>query len=122
MEGSKTNETISERAADQSPKAIQREANKTIEVELAAYLPMLDELEASEQEKLELLHSLYAIIRSFIDLGFRVDFSQQPCGQIEEKTGAALRSHIYSTHQELIENTQYAAAPSRDAAEEGVKA
>ncbi len=39
---------------------------------LARYLPELDDIEISEEQKLELLGILYSIMRSFVELGFDV--------------------------------------------------
>ena len=125
MENAKTKKKKSARAADQKVEGQERKATHIFEVDIAAYMPLLEDIEISDEDKLELLHSLYAIIRSFIDLGFRVETKLPPCGQVENdssKTSAALRSHIYSKHQTLIENTKNAAVSSSDAAQKGVDA
>ena len=125
MESTKTTNKKSVRATEQDIEGKERKFNQTIEVDLAAYIPLLEDIEVNDEDKLELLRSLYAIIRSFIDLGFAVDTKLESCGQIENqasKTRAALRSHIYSTHQTLIDKTKNAAASPPDAAQEGVDA
>lgn len=87
--------------------------------DLKAYMPLLEDVEISEEDKLELLRSLYAILKSFTKLGFQLDFSMPACGQGTDKTGAALSSHIYSQYQTDIQNKKNAAACSSDAAEKG---
>jgi len=92
---------------------------RAVKFDPSVYAPLLDDVEITDAEKLELLHSLYAILKSFIDLGFQLDFSMPACGQGTDKTGAALSTHIYSQYQTDIQNKKNAAACSSDAAGKG---
>nr|WP_321440413.1 hypothetical protein [uncultured Hyphomonas sp.] len=120
MEETKTTTPIPERAAGRPIEGLnQRKTTNTVSVDLHAYMPLLEDVEITDAEKLELLHSLYAIMKSFIDLGFQLDFSMPACGQGTDKTGAALSSHIYSQYQTDIQDKKNAAACSSDAAGKG---
>lgn len=92
-------------------------------VDLSVYMPLLQDMQVSDEDKIDLLHRLYAICMNFIDMGLGVEMHVPSCGQVESEcaeTGAELRSHIYSTHQELIQNINIAAATNHNAAGEGV--
>lgn len=101
----------------------QREFKNTVSVDLEAYMPLLEDTDISGDQKLELLQALYAIMASFVDLGFSLEAS--PCGK-PRKTGdpsaQALRDHVYSSHQNYIERFENAADRTCDVAGEGVEA
>jgi hypothetical protein len=101
----------------------QREFKNTVTVDLEAYMPLLEDTDISDDQKLELLRALYAIMASFVDLGFSLEAG--PCGK-PQKTGdsstRAVRDHVYSTHQNNIERFENAAHRACDAAGEGVEA
>ncbi|ATG48830.1 hypothetical protein CEW89_15390 [Celeribacter ethanolicus] len=46
-----------------------------------AYLPFFENEEISDQDKQELIEALWAIVVSFVDLGFGVHPVQHVCGQ-----------------------------------------
>jgi hypothetical protein len=63
--------------------------------EAGRYLPELDELEVSETQKLELLGTLWSIMRSFVELGFDVKICEQIfecCGVSAFDSSDALQS------------------------------
>lgn len=48
-----------------------------LELDPAKYLPMMEEFDMTEAQKIEMLQTLWEIIRAFVDIGFRMDI----CGQ-----------------------------------------
>lgn len=56
----------------------------TLSVDWAYYATLLDESDASDAEKQELLETLWSIVWTFIDLGFGVHPLQQACEQNSE--------------------------------------
>jgi hypothetical protein len=48
------------------------------ELDAAEYLPEMAEFDLTEAQKIELLQTLWSIMRSFVELGFQADI----CGQI----------------------------------------
>lgn len=51
-----------------------------LELDPAKYLPMMEEFDMTEAQKIEMLQTLWQIIHAFVDLGFRTDI----CGQFIE--------------------------------------
>ena len=124
MEETRTTPPTPERAAGTPIEGrSQREFKKTVSVDLEAYMPLLEDSDISGDQKLELLQALYAIMASFVDLGFSLETS--PCGKPQKEldpSAQALRDHVYSSHQNYIERFENAADGHADAAEEGVEA
>ena len=97
-------------------------SRRSIEIDLEAYMPLLEDVEISEHEKLELLQTLYAIIKSFIDLGFSVQSPAGRCGKLSPETSTALSAHVYSAYQKHTDKTEKTAGSKSEASEEGVRA
>ncbi|MEO0871796.1 MAG: hypothetical protein AAFY19_07530 [Pseudomonadota bacterium] len=100
-----------------------REFKNTISIDLAAYMPLLESTEASDDEKLELLRTLYAIMASFVDMGFNVE--PGPCGQVGaegDPSTQALRNHVHSSHHQFTERFEETSAQSAGSSREGVEA
>ena len=55
-----------------------REARQGLELDTASYLGDLDEFEIDEEQKIELLETLWNIMRSMVEIGISVDI----CGRI----------------------------------------
>lgn len=122
MEETKTTPPSPQCAAGSPVEGRNKRAN-TIHVDLEAYIPLLEDTDATDAEKRELLSALYAIMASFIDLGFSLE--TDPCGQQQigsDQSTQALRKHVYSSHQTVIERFEDAAGPDANAAQEGVEA
>lgn len=103
----------------QSPRKIRN----TVSVDLEVYLPLLEDTNTPDDQKMELLRALYAIMASFVDLGFTLE--TEPCGQSQKErlqTSNALRDHVNSTHRNFIERFENAAGSDANAAAEGVEA
>lgn len=97
----------------------ERTAENTVSINLEAYLPYFEDCDISEQDKLELLKALYAIMASFIDLGFSIE--PGACGQEPEKldqSTQALRDHVYSSHHNHRETFKENALLKKDRAHE----
>nr|WP_321361404.1 hypothetical protein [uncultured Hyphomonas sp.] len=124
MEETKTRLPMPERVAGMPIEGQnQRKTKNTVSVDLQAYMPLLEDTDISDDEKLELLRALYAIMASFVDLGFSLE--TDPCGKPQKEPGSspcALRDHVYSSHQNHIERFENAAGGHADAAGEGVEA
>ena len=56
-------------------------------LDAARYLPELSDIEISEAQKLELLGALWSIMRSCVELGFKIDVVELVCGQSCESCG-----------------------------------
>ena len=53
----------------------------TLTVDWEAYAAMLDESDWTEDQKRELVETLWSIVVAFVDLGFGVHPAQQACGE-----------------------------------------
>lgn len=103
----------------------QADSGKRAQLDFSAYMPLLEDVNISEDEKLELLQSLTAIAASIIQLGFPIEFTLGSCGKVEKsgvEASAALADHVKSTHQDIIEQFGSSAASEAEDAEEGVEA
>ena len=123
MEETRTTQLIAERAAAKPIEGKGREFENTISLDLAVYMPLLESAEASDDEKLALLRSLYAIMASFVDLGFSIE--PGPCGQLsagDDPSTQALRNHVNSSHHQFTERFEEAAEQSGETSREGVEA
>ena len=56
-------------------------APPTLTIDWDAYLPFFEDDDISEEDKHEMIEALWAIVVSFVDLGFGVHPVQQVCGQ-----------------------------------------
>lgn len=86
-------------------------------------MPLLEDEDTSDDQKLELLRAPYAIMASFVDLGFSID--AEPCGQPQKDPGPsvkALRDHVYSANRNFNERFEDAAGLDASAPEKGVEA
>ncbi|QPH54677.1 hypothetical protein [Pontivivens ytuae] len=55
------------------------------EIDLQACLHLLDDMDAPDEQKLELLAIVANIVTAFVDMGFGLHPIQQSCGQIAER-------------------------------------
>jgi hypothetical protein len=46
------------------------------------WLPYLEDTDATDEEKRELIETLWGIVLAFVDLGFDINPTQETCGQI----------------------------------------
>lgn len=56
-------------------------APPTLSIDWEAYLPFFEDENIPESDKQELIEALWAIVVSFVDLGFGVHPVQQVCGK-----------------------------------------
>lgn len=102
----------------------QRAAEKsTLYFDPCYYLPDLEDEDISEDQKLELIRTLYAIVQAFIDLGFKVDFADAPCGKEQNSEPLApqcLRDHVYSNHHKTLKNSHSDTAKPAEAEQKGI--
>ncbi len=124
MEETRTIPQIAERASALPIEGqVQRETRCTVRFDLEAYMPLLEDTDIPDDQKMELLRALYAIMASFVDLGFTVDTNA--CGQphkFRDPSAQALRDHVCLSHQNKFEYFNNAAARPCDTAGEGVEA
>ncbi len=95
----------------------QRDTAKTVRFDLEAYMPLLEDTDIPDDQKLELLRALYAIMASFVDLGFSLE--TDPCGKQQkllDPSTQKLRDHVHSTYHNFIERFENAAGSDADAA------
>lgn len=100
-------------------------SDSVIEFDLMIYMHLLEDIDADEASKLELLQTLHAILKSFMSLGIRIEMGDSICGKetnSASKTSVELQNHIYSTHQSLKDKTQLTAHTLDDVAKKGVEA
>ena len=82
MDETRTTELIADRAAAKPIEGKERPFKNTISIDLAAYMPLLEDSEASDEDKLALIQTLHTILLQFVDLGFGVRPSA--CGRVNE--------------------------------------
>lgn len=56
-----------------------------LELDPHMYLGDFEEFDMSEEKKIELLQTLWSIMRSFVELGFEYDVTEQTPGDLENK-------------------------------------
>lgn len=66
-----------------------REARQSLELDTASYLGDLDEFEIDEEQKIELLETLWNIMRSMVEIGISIDICGQFFDGIDELPKAA---------------------------------
>lgn len=65
-------------------KAMQIGQGRSVEIDVARYQAYLEDEALSPAQKEEIIHALWTILSSFVELGFGVHPTQQSCGQVEE--------------------------------------
>lgn len=124
MEETRTTPPTPQRAAEMPIEGRNKRIGRNaVTVDLEAYLPLLEDTDTPDDQKMELLRALYAIMASFVDLGFSLESA--PCGQQQKEpdpSAKALGDHVYSSHRNFIERFEDAAGRSADASEKGVEA
>ncbi|MEM1275315.1 MAG: hypothetical protein AAGH74_02230 [Pseudomonadota bacterium] len=56
----------------------------SVEIDVARYQAYLEDEALSPAQKEEIIHALWTILSSFVELGFGVHPTQQSCGQVED--------------------------------------
>ncbi|MGF7210841.1 hypothetical protein GGE65_005453 [Skermanella aerolata] len=72
-----------------------------LDLDPGKYLTDLADFDITEAQKIELLQTLWSIMRAFVDLGFEVDICEQLFGESEEISGDALDGVELSSSQAL---------------------
>lgn len=60
------------------------------------WLPYLDDTEASDADKRQLIETLWAIVMAFVDLGWDLNAAPETCGQDLDLTAALRRAVLNS--------------------------
>ena len=60
-----------------------------LELDIAKYLPEVEEFDLSEAQKIELLQTVWDIMRRFVELGFKPETCGQLLGIFNEAAGAS---------------------------------
>lgn len=76
-----------------------------LDLDPGKYLTDLSDFDITEAQKMELLQTLWSIMRAFVDLGFEVDICEQLLGESEKISGDALDSVDLSPSQALERRT-----------------
>ncbi|RIJ31059.1 hypothetical protein [Henriciella algicola] len=72
-------------AINKAQKERQAEKKKpSFSIDFDKYLPYLEDSEIPESEKLQLIETLYAIMRSLVDIGFDIHPIGDGCGQVSK--------------------------------------
>ena len=74
------------------------EATEEAESHVAKYLPLIEELDLDEAEKLDMLRSVWVIVDSLLRIQFGLDPSQQILGQSPESAGISPADAISLSH------------------------
>lgn len=61
----------------------------TVKVDVERYADLLDDPSLDADKKEEIIHALWTIIVTFVELGFGVSPTQQACGKLEKKLDPA---------------------------------
>lgn len=73
-----------------------------LELDTGDYLPEMEDFDMTEAQKIELLETLWSIMRTFVELGFQADI----CGQIfgeSQSSNLPLADNIQSSHSTIRE-------------------
>jgi hypothetical protein len=73
-----------------------------LELDATDYLPEMEDFDMTEAQKIELLETLWSIMRLFVELGFQADI----CGQIfgeSQSLNLPLADHVQSSHSTIRE-------------------
>ena len=70
------------------------EAPPSLTIDWQAYAAMLEESDWSDEQKRELVETLWSIVVAFVDLGFGVHPAQQACGQASAEAEFAMRDML----------------------------
>ncbi len=70
-------------------KAVQRAGVGNVQIDVEKYQAYLDDPSLSDAQKEEIIHALWTIIVTFVELGFGVHPVQQACGQLENERDPA---------------------------------
>lgn len=82
---------------------------RTVEIDLQAFVPMLNDVEASDEQKLDLLSELWTIMVMFAEMGFGLHPAQQAvaaseaCGKLPNTNDPSPESGkdvVHSSHSE----------------------
>ena len=76
-------------------------APPALSIDWDAYLPFFESDEISDEHKQELIEALWAIMVSFVDLGFGIHPIQQACGQDVSLAELPARDVLKSTDTKL---------------------
>lgn len=76
-----------------------------LEIDWALYASMLEDMEASEEDKRELIAILWNIVVAFVDLGFGISSTQQACGE-DFAGAAAMRRAVVKSRADAALNQQ----------------
>ena len=66
--------------------------NPSVEIDLNEFLHHLEEVDATEEEKLQLLGTIANYMIPFVEMGFGIHPVQQACGQVVEEFGDAAKA------------------------------
>ena len=85
-------------------------AEEELIFEWADWLPYLADTEASEDEKREMIETVWAIVMSFADLGWEVRGDLKPgektCGKVIDLKAALASAMLHSDHQPKLESEE----------------
>ena len=70
------------------------------------WLPYLDASDASDAQKKELIETLWAIVMTFVDLGWEVRPDAESCGQDIDLTAALRAAMVHSEDQRQDEKEE----------------
>ncbi|MEM7663961.1 MAG: hypothetical protein AAF292_17090 [Pseudomonadota bacterium] len=84
-------------------------ARPKVQFDWRDWLPYLAASDASEDQKRELIETVWAIVLTFVDLGWEVEAaseaSEKNCGQSFDLTAALMSAVVQSEHSNLPDDT-----------------
>ena len=69
-------------------------APRTITFDWAEWLPYLDDMTATPEQKRALIESLWSIVMAFVDLGFEVAAPPETSGKLPDMSGDLARAMV----------------------------
>lgn len=78
----------------------------TLSIDWDAYLPYLENEDIPEEQKRELIKTLWAIMVGFVDLGFGLHPVQQVCGEQEKALADAIADMVSCDHPKHTQDSQ----------------
>ena len=70
------------------------ETKPKLTIDWDAYLAFLEDEDISEEQKRDLIETLWSIVVTFVDLGFGFEPAQEICGQDPERLASAFRDVV----------------------------
>ena len=89
----------------------------SLSIDWDLYGSMLEDSDLSDEQKRELIESLWSIVVTFVDLGFGLHPIQQVCGEDDDNLAKAIADMVSSSHTN--NNLENISVPHNDGSNKG---